>query len=641
MASIGDLVMRMTLDHSQFISAITDIRSQNQALEQQLNRSSWAHEAVASSIALEEREILQSIAAKRLMQAQMEDEEHQRIVLDRTVVKAKENLVALTKANDEYERSLNSAGAMSVRYATQMEQMRGSIQKTREESVMAASAMNDPAFLQQHLTGAIVTADRDNNIAQLNTAKMKVEFNDARLQALRLDNVIRQVTNSQLSMANAERIVAQAMAHFTQNTKMSRRELLELEQQIRIATGATQQMQGSMTRHNVAISNAIFLVEDAASVYGTQGLAGALRAASNNMTMIAMTMGGPYVAAATVAIVATMQLVMAFTKIGEKTKYAKDESDKYLDSLRKITDEIKRQVAFDQEVQNFDTSAEIDTAIQRKYAELESIQEQEDRIREEVNKNLVEADKARRNAESAISSIQTVSAGPGAAPAGLDAAIESEKRFLEEAEAADERAQQAGQRLVEFLKERETLERELNDLADRRVDIVEGEMKMAEERNQAEKAWNEGQNIAENRRLDEEHAKRLLALRKQIQDTMDPKGSANRGIAETLSNRIAEAQAIGAGGEMDSIIEAALADMRRNMERFENRGPSAMQRGSREQLEMERQMMLQATAPKEETPDLLKKLIEQINGLKGINKDQKEATLKVVEAFSGQKGVMD
>lgn len=85
--------------------------------------------------------------------------------------------------------------------------------------------------------------------------------------------------------------------------------------------------------------NAVYGAEDIASTIGTGGLAGATRAAANNITMMSMAVGGIWGMAAGVAITTTMQLVMAFGKFGEAAeeaaKKAKDALDSYKDELKK------------------------------------------------------------------------------------------------------------------------------------------------------------------------------------------------------------------------------------------------------------------------------------------------------------------
>jgi len=80
--------------------------------------------------------------------------------------------------------------------------------------------------------------------------------------------------------------------------------------------------------------NAIFGVEDVAATLGTGGLSGAVRAASNNITMMTMAIGGPWMVAITVAGMALLQLALALDLFGEK-------ADKSAEKLKKVGDDYR------------------------------------------------------------------------------------------------------------------------------------------------------------------------------------------------------------------------------------------------------------------------------------------------------------
>jgi len=91
-----------------------------------------------------------------------------------------------------------------------------------------------------------------------------------------------------------------------------------------------------MTGQNrMVLQNSIYMVEDAASVYGTMGFAGAVRAASNNLTVMAGAFG-PWGMAATVATTTALQLYMALTKDKEA---AEDASHAMKDHVEKLKEQ--------------------------------------------------------------------------------------------------------------------------------------------------------------------------------------------------------------------------------------------------------------------------------------------------------------
>lgn len=161
--------------------------------------------------------------------------------------------------------------------------------------------------------------------------------------------------------------------------------------------------QSNAVRFNTSLmQNAIFAVEDAASVYGTSGLAGSLRAASNNLTMMAAAFG-PWAMAATVAVTTATQLYMAFNK-------GKKEADDYSDSLKNITSETNRvtqaardRVRFQQQIRDVADADEgfgmaknlRDEAAQSK-AEIAALVEQIKRVKDLREEAVVDAAKQQR-----------------------------------------------------------------------------------------------------------------------------------------------------------------------------------------------------------------------------------------------------
>lgn len=96
---------------------------------------------------------------------------------------------------------------------------------------------------------------------------------------------------------------------------------------------AMQRMNGLTGRQTQAMQQLVFGVEDAASVYGTSGLAGSLRAAGNNLTFVAASLGGVQAVLLTTAAVITGQAVLSWLKLSESTNKAKKELDDYKQSL--------------------------------------------------------------------------------------------------------------------------------------------------------------------------------------------------------------------------------------------------------------------------------------------------------------------
>lgn len=86
-------------------------------------------------------------------------------------------------------------------------------------------------------------------------------------------------------------------------------------------------------RQQMAIQQLVFAVDDAATSYGTAGLAGAVRGAANNLTMAASLMG-PWAAAVAVGVSAVVQLGLAFTK-------SKNEIKENADAMKSFRGEVE------------------------------------------------------------------------------------------------------------------------------------------------------------------------------------------------------------------------------------------------------------------------------------------------------------
>lgn len=100
----------------------------------------------------------------------------------------------------------------------------------------------------------------------------------------------------------------------------------------------SKQIKRTSTQGRMAFQNLVYGVEDVASTIGTGGLAGATRAASNNITMIAMALGGPWGMAAGVAITTTVQLALAFGAFGEAAKKSAKEAEEALERFKTALD---------------------------------------------------------------------------------------------------------------------------------------------------------------------------------------------------------------------------------------------------------------------------------------------------------------
>lgn len=129
------------------------------------------------------------------------------------------------------------------------------------------------------------------------------------------------------------------------------------------SASATGVFSSNANRTGQAITQLAYGVEDAVSQFGTMGLAGALRGASNNLSGVAAAMGGPWAVAATVLGTTVAALGIQYFTSGKNAKSAKQQIDDYTESVKKQIDQIKANVEFQQKLDKIRTGE--DAAKQR------------------------------------------------------------------------------------------------------------------------------------------------------------------------------------------------------------------------------------------------------------------------------------
>jgi hypothetical protein len=138
------------------------------------------------------------------------------------------------------------------------------------------------------------------------------------------DIVLNMVGNNQLSGAIAANVSALGSMNGAIDRHISKLvQQTRTQQALRIALRDTDAEQAKSVaisgRAQGAINNLVFAVDDATTVYGQQGWAGAIRAASNNLTFAAAALG-PWGAAIAVGVSAVTQLTLALSDNESKAK---------------------------------------------------------------------------------------------------------------------------------------------------------------------------------------------------------------------------------------------------------------------------------------------------------------------------------
>jgi len=218
-----------------------------------------------------------------------------------------------------------------------------------------------------------------------------------------------------------------------------------------------------------AMSNAIFMAEDMSSVYGTSGLAGAIRAGSNNLTMMLAPLGG-WVMAAGVATTAALQLYLAFNKDAEGAKNARDKVDEYKDALDEQAGRIDRLTRLRRQLGRAESSSETGGLKQQVQDDIASIDAQIaafEKQKKAAQERQAELQKRGQSFEQAAKDNPMSSAGV-AAKAAYDAAKEQAAKV--------EELENRRQKLIE---ERAQKEQEAAMIAQRHNAIVRREVVQA------------------------------------------------------------------------------------------------------------------------------------------------------------------
>lgn len=350
-------------------------------------------------------------------------------------------------------------------------------------------------------------------------------------------------------------------------------------------------------------------LQDAASVFGTAGFGGAIRAAGNNVIQFASLLSPIAGTIAAVGLTGVQVLADYFTKQSKATDGAKASIDRYQESLDRLLKTVGqgeklRKIGEEQNPEGAKgTRKEAEEKLRTQRAEADAIQ---NRINDLANqKATIESEIAAR-----IKAEEAAMAGTGMEPGGLGSTL-------------GER-----QRLDDIAKERQRLETELGQ---RQGDIgqTEAELNAARDREkqlgfkrQAEKAAEEAEMVAkeydkEFRKFDEERMKRAIEIEQAAADAREAKEKSRQQlIAESRRDEYAE-------------------NVRRAEKlRAVNPMVSAAGYGSAEAAEA---LARARTAPADDAKNYYDKTLgvqeNMLDQLVEMNNRQKEASVDVIEAF--------
>lgn len=156
------------------------------------------------------------------------------------------------------------------------------------------------------------------------------------------------------------------------------------------AAGAVQGFSRSAGNMQMALQQAVFAVDDAATSFGTGGIAGAVRGAANNITMLGASLFGVKGLMIAVAATAATQLAMAFSKTRDGAKQASTEIEHAKQALTEFQEQLRRhserplaQISLRQQMRDVGEESTVSGAERRQVLGRETLSDLEEKLQSE------------------------------------------------------------------------------------------------------------------------------------------------------------------------------------------------------------------------------------------------------------------
>lgn len=147
-------------------------------------------------------------------------------------------------------------------------------------------------------------------------------------------------------------------------------------------------MSGASRNAQMAVTQLTFAVDDAVNVFGTSGWTGALRAAQNNLTMLAASLGGVKAMMVAVAAFAAIQLAKSLMGIKDAAQVAGDELKRMAENaelFKKAMDRLDELSDLAAGPESFKTVGEVGDAFDAVTKRIEETTKQMSRLDDEFN----------------------------------------------------------------------------------------------------------------------------------------------------------------------------------------------------------------------------------------------------------------
>jgi len=581
----------------------------------------------------------------------------------------KARTIELATANQSLRASLSSTTAASARYAEAVARSRNELLNARMATSQLVQQQNSSAISSNQLKLAILQQVQAVIQARGAVMQLAAQNGSAAFQAAKLKATTASLIASIHQDRAATQLAAQAKLELQGAMKRGVITASEYRNAVNQLTAAHRGLSAGAGRMQMAINQAIFAVDDAVTVYGTMGLAGAVRAASNNLTMMAGLLGGPWGLAIGVAIAAATQLYFTLNKAAEATKDAEKAESAYQKTLSKRNNIIRSLMSLNQSIDTMDSEEDVDREIKGREGELETIQKQQEygeRVRDQLQEKLERM--KQKAAEIA----------PNTGIWDLwGAKTNAYNIFMKEIAKTQGQLNAQQKDLANLADERYAKEQELNLLLAKRPEILRREaMAMSDTLNReisAELPFDGNRQVDEILRTRQSRQDQFEKMREAGLRTDDLEEMADRAQAESLrkvfdpvaksiidefaqmdnemgpkgrESEFAIAQRFAAREkmfrenitdpeEMESAIararEAALKEMGRGDKDLTNPGPSGMEAGSKEAFDVIRNAILQQNKPKDDRKAHEQKLEKYLSDIASAANRQKELTNQLIQ----------
>lgn len=348
--------------------------------------------------------------------------------------------------------------------------------------------------------------------------------------------------------------MAQSIGEYAISVKTDAREFQKGMEQVVVttqrATNMIVQASSATTQIAVASKNTTFAiqqlalgVQDAASVFGTGGFSGALRAAGNNLVQFASIMSPMSGTMAAFAVTGLQVMADQFTRTGDAAKKAAESVLLYTNNAEKLSRDIKagRAVSDNTDVE---TSGEARSNAKRLQKEFEDARQLEFRSRTELNnlRDLMDQTRERIGAKSSFQDRLGNNLQPLTAEAGkqrLDDLNKQQDALRKQADEQERMAKELQAQRDAAIKQEAELVRQEYDKAFQQIDGERAKRAQEMARKEAESlvAKEKGRQelIAESRREEFAENQRRAQMMRAVQPNFQYAGYGSAEAAEALA----------------------------------------------------------------------------------------------------------